>query len=264
MKKKSKRWMIIPVLALVLSGCDNGIRSDANDVAATGGIAFECGIASRVALHNNGTRTLPESVMPDINDIALVITSNEDEEFSLHYSTMRRYDKPLLTEGLYTAHFSCGDIDEEGEEKACFAGQTEFTIVARTTITEEVTLSLANSVINLTTSEWFQKYYTDYSLTLRTDSGLERTYTGTSDMPVVDTEALFVKPAGTISLSGSAVKTNGIEVEFPETVLCVTRPNTWHEIEVTAGEASEGCIKIQLDDKMMKIKEKEIELNPEA
>lgn len=259
------RWMI-PMLALVLSGCDNGVVNDTDNVAATatGGIEFECGIASYVALRDNGTRTLPEGVMPDVDDIALVITSNDDEELSLHYSTMRRYDKPLLTEGLYTAHFSYGDIDEQGEGKAYFVGEKSFTIIARTTITEEVTLSLANSVINLTTTEWFQKYYTDYSLTLRTDSGLERTYIGTADTPVVDTEAVFVKPATTIYLSGSAVKTNGIEVEFPETMLCVTRADTWHEIAITAGEASEGCIKIQLDDKMTKIKEKEIELNPEA
>ena len=261
MRKNCITWLI-PAMAIALSGCENKVGTGAENIAEGGNIQFEYGIVERVESSRTGTKTLPASVIPDLNDISLTIS--DGEETTLYYTTMSRYDKPMLKEGPYTAQFYWGDIDDEGESKACFAGEKEFTIISRSTITESVNLTLSNSLVSVTTTEWFRKYYPEYTLILRTESGLERKYTGTTTNPLTETDALFVKPASKIYLRGNAVKTNGIEVEFPTTEICTTKTRTWHEIDIDAGEVADGAIKVQLDDKIVKISEKEIELNPES
>ena len=85
------------------------------------------------------------------------------------YDVMSDYDQPLLQAGDYQADFSYGNPDTEGENAGCFKGTKQFTVVARKTTTEQVSLSLVNSVYSLSCSEWFRQYYTDYDLTVRTE-----------------------------------------------------------------------------------------------
>ena len=62
------------------------------------------------------------------------------------YDVMSDYDQPLLQAGDYQADFSYGNPDTEGENAGCFKGTKQFTVVARKTTTEQVSLSLVNSV----------------------------------------------------------------------------------------------------------------------
>lgn len=264
MKKFCKTWMI-PALILALSGCGNSVGTGSETVVGEGRVKFECSAAKTVSSQRAGQKTLPEDALPATEDISLTITGGSEEEtVFLEYAAMSEYDTPLLKEGDYKAVFQYGNPETDGDGKACFGGETDFAIVARTTVSQDITLTLTNSVLSLTTSEWFRNYYTEYTLTLRTESGFEKSYTGSPESPVESTEALFVKPENKIYFSGSAVKTNGKEVEFPRTEICVTKARTWHTLEIDAGEASEGTVKITLDDTMVQVPESEIELNPES
>lgn len=265
MKKSCITWMI-PALAIVMSGCDNRVGTGPEPVVGEGNIQFEYAVSDRVSSPRIGQRSLPVEALPDTESISMTITGGPEEQdpVSLYYETMAEYDTPLLKEGDYQASFRYGDPETEGDGKACFAGQTDFTIVARTTTAKEVSLALANSVFSLKTTEWFRSYYTEYTLTLRTESGFVQTYSGSAENPLESTEPLFVKSDNKIYFSGSAIKTNGKEVEFPTTEICTTKPQTWHTIDIDAGEASEGKIHVTLDESMIKISESEIELNPES
>lgn len=108
---------------------------------------------------------------------------------------MSDYDQPLLQAGDYQADFSYGNPDTEGENAGCFKGTKQFTVVARKTTTEQVSLSLVNSVYSLSCSEWFRQYYTDYDLTVRTESGFRSGFSGSTAKPLTGTPPVFVKAA---------------------------------------------------------------------
>ena len=177
---------------------------------------------------------------------------------------MSDYDQPLLQAGSYKADFSYGNPDTEGENAGCFKGTKQFTVVARKTTTEQVSLSLVNSVYSLSCSEWFRQYYTDYDLTVRTESGFRSGFSGSTAKPLTGTLPVFVKAATKLFLSGSATKTNGVKVEFPETEIGTTAARTWHTILLDAGAVGQASITVSLDDSPIEIKEVDVELNPDA
>ena len=170
----------------------------------------------------------------------------------------------LLQAGDYQADFSYGNPDTEGENAGCFKGTKQFTVVARKTTTEQVSLSLVNSVYSLSCSEWFRQYYTDYDLTVRTESGFRSGFSGSTAKPLTGTLPVFVKAATKLFLSGSATKTNGVKVEFPETEIGTTAARTWHTILLDAGAVGQASITVSLDDSPIEIKEVDVELNPDA
>ena len=169
------------------------------------------------------------------------------------YDVMSDYDQPLLQAGDYQADFSYGNPDTEGENAGCFKGTKQFTVVARKTTTEQVSLSLVNSVYSLSCSEWFRQYYTDYDLTVRTESGFRSGFSGSTAKPLTGTLPVFVKAA-----------TNGVKVEFPETEIGTTAARTWHTILLDAGAVGQASITVSLDDSPIEIKEVDVELNPDA
>ncbi len=207
-------------------------------------------------------RTLPAEYIPGTENLRLEISSGIGTVAS--YDVMSDYDQPLLQAGDYQADFSYGNPDTEGENAGCFKGTKQFTVVARKTTTEQVSLSLVNSVYSLSCSEWFRQYYTDYDLTVRTESGFRSGFSGSTAKPLTGTLPVFVKAATKLFLSGSATKTNGVKVEFPETEIGTTAARTWHTILLDAGAVGQASITVSLDDSPIEIKEVDVELNPDA
>ena len=103
----------------------------------------------RIGFRGNGaeTRELPAELIPDAGALSLSLSGTDGVVAS--YETLADYDQPLLAEGNYTASFTYGDPEAEGAGAACFSGEEAFTIVARKTVTEPVSVSLANSVFTL-------------------------------------------------------------------------------------------------------------------
>ena len=180
------------------------------------------------------------------------------------YETLADYDQPLLAEGNYTASFTYGDPEAEGAGAACFSGEEAFTIVARKTVTEPVSVSLANSVFTLVFSDWFRKYYSEFTVNIRTDSGFRAGFVGSASSPLPQTVPQFVKAGTGLYMSGSATKTNGVEVAFPETLVGTTAARTWHTVTVDAGQVGQAGIVVSLDDTPVAVEEIPVELNPDA
>lgn len=178
--------------------------------------------------------------------------------------TLADYDQPLLAEGNYTASFTYGDPEAEGAGAACFSGEEAFTIVARKTVTEPVSVSLANSVFTLVFSDWFRKYYSEFTVNIRTDSGFRAGFVGSASSPLPQTVPQFVKAGTGLYMSGSATKTNGVEVAFPETLVGTTAARTWHTVTVDAGQVGQAGIVVSLDDTPVAVEEIPVELNPDA
>ena len=65
--------------------------------------------------------------------------------------------------------------------------------MARKTVTEPVSVSLANSVFTLVFSDWFRKYYSEFTVNIRTDSGFRAGFVGSASSPLPQTVPQFVK-----------------------------------------------------------------------
>ena len=213
-------------------------------------------------VETRATTDLPQTVIPDAGDFWLLIKGKpgtETESFSAEYEQFRTYDKPYMASGDYTATVRYGDPTQEGVTAYCYEGTQDFTILARQTIQQSITASLVNSVISLSCSEMFNKYYTNAEFTVRTESGNEFSFANASSAMI------FVKPDSKLFLSGTATKSqNGVEVTFPEHEIGSTVARTWHKIVVDASQVGQGSIDIRLDDTLTPIEIEEIEINPEA
>ena len=240
---------ILIVMAAWASGCSKDVGSGPQ-AAGNGSVGFYCTISPAVNIAETSkadTRTLPAEYIPGTENLRLEISSGIGTVAS--YDVMSDYDQPLLQAGSYKADFSYGNPDTEGENAGCFKGTKQFTVVARKTTTEQVSLSLVNS---------------DYDLTVRTESGFRSGFSGSTAKPLTGTLPVFVKAATKLFLSGSATKTNGVKVEFPETEIGTTAARTWHTILLDAGAVGQASITVSLDDSPIEIKEVDVELNPDA
>ena len=258
-----KQFLPLGCLLLLLTGCSKSTVPGPTD-ADKGSIRFDCNISAQVTTIQGGntkadqaTRELPASCLPDANQMKLHLTGTSTAT-EYHYENMAAYDQPLLDPDDYTAHFTYGDPEAEGPQAAYFEGTTTCTVAARKTVTQSVTHSLSNSLYTLEFADWFKKYC---QIQITTSSGYQSTHTITSETESVP---IFVKPNSTLYISGTAVKTNGVEVTFPKTEIGTTAARTWHTIVVDAGSVGQASITIKFDDTPTSIEEIGVELNPEA
>ena len=252
-----KKHCVAALCCLLLAGCTKPVTRQVGE----GQVAFACELLDAVGVTRSTTRPLPEGSVPASSDLKLVLSGTESEP--LPYETMADYDMPMLTAGDYSARFTYGDPTAEGAGKSYFEGSCSFAVVARKTITQPVTVALANSLYTLSLSEWFGNYYTDYDLTVRTEAGLQTRYAGQSS-EAQESEPVFVQAGTALYLSGTAVKTNGVEVSFPETLIGRTTARTWHTLSIDAGSVGQTGLIVSLDDMPVAIEEIPVELNPEA
>lgn len=259
--KMKRHFTVVLAAAALVSGCSEATQT-APQGDNLGKAAFACDVSASVGVTRAETKLLPADHVPAVEALKLEITGNEGVIAS--YEAMADYDQPLLKEGSYTARFSYGDSEEEGAGKACFKGEKNFKIVARKTITEEVTVNLVNSIVTLHFSEWFRKYYTEYSINLRTESGFHAGFIGSATTPLIETVPIYVKPDTKLFFGGTATKTNGVQVSFPETEIGVAAVSTWHTVNINAGQVGQAGIVVSLDDTPTAIEEIPVELNPDA
>lgn len=82
-----------------------------------------------------------------------------------------------LTAGNYTVNASYGNIEEEGFDKPYFYGSASFAVKGGETTAVSINVTLCNTVIKVEYSEYFKKYYSDYTFTLTRDGADVVTFT---------------------------------------------------------------------------------------
>ncbi len=248
------------VSVILVIGCSKETLSEVEK--GFGDVMFECSvvpsIGEQVVSKAGGQRILPDNCIPVPENLQLQLSNSAGLVAS--YGQMADYDQPLLTAGDYKATFFYGNPEEEGAEACYFTGETDFSIVARKTITRQVSVALANAVYSLDFTEWFRKYYTTYNITISTESGNQSAFSS----PSTTTAPIFVKAATKLYLSGTATKTNGVKVEFPRTEIGTTAARTWHTISIDASQAGQAGIVVSLNDTPIDIQEISVEMNPDA
>lgn len=241
--------------AILLSGCSK----EAAEADGSGYAAFACMPDIVVEEQTRATVQLPIAI-PAAADFRLEVT-NADGSYKEVYDEFRKYDQPSMKSGEYTATFSLGDPEAESSTAYCFEGSTLFKVTANRTTQVTVRPKLVNSAICLSTTEWFDNYYSSARFTVTTEAGNSFAFTPTSG------QTIFVKAGTALKLRGTAVKAqNGVEVTFPESTIGTTKASSLHTLTIDAAQAGGGALRITLGstDEMTEVAPVEIELNPEA
>lgn len=80
---------------------------------------------------------------------------------------LSEWDSTLpLAVGEYYVEAVYGDLEDEGFDKPYFAGNQSFRIVGGETTSVSLQVSLKNTIVRISCSENFRKYYTDYTFKL--------------------------------------------------------------------------------------------------
>lgn len=106
--------------------------------------------------------TLPQSA-----DFIINVTGNE---FSWSGKLSEWDTNQQLLAGNYSVTATYGALEEEGFDKPYFVGTKEFSVLGGQTQTVSIPVSLGNTVIKLSCSENFKKYFKDYSFKLSRDN----------------------------------------------------------------------------------------------
>lgn len=240
---------------LLMSGCSK----EAAEADGMGRADFACMPDIAVEEQTRATVQLPIAI-PAAADFKLTV-ANADGSYSEMYEHFRDYDQPLMKSGEYTATFSLGDPEAESSTAYRFEGSTTFKVTANRTTQVTVRPKLVNSAIRLSTTEWFDNYYSSAQFTVTTEAGNSFAFTPTSG------QTIFVKAGTALKLRGTAVKAqNGAEVTFPESTIGTTKASSLHTLTIDAAQAGGGALRITLGstDEMTEVAPVEIELNPEA
>lgn len=160
-KMKNINTIFISVIFLLLSACEKHSED------RYGKISFELLGDESVA---EATRALVSdfTALPSKEDFQLTITG---ENSAVEWSGMFSEWDPetIILEGQYTATVSCGDLSEEGFDAPYFLGSEDFAVVGGETVSVKVTAGLNNTMMTLSTTDWFRRYYSDYAFSLTRD-----------------------------------------------------------------------------------------------
>lgn len=112
-----------------------------------------------------------------------------------------------LAEGSYSVDAQYGAEGVEGFDKPYFTGHADFTVNGGQITTVKIPVELGNSIVRITVSDMFKKYYPTYAFTVVTGSG------ATIDFPSSETRAAFVD-AYKFTVSGAFTSQGGNPLTF--------------------------------------------------
>lgn len=98
---------------------------------------------------------------PSPEDFTIEITGPQDYNWKGKISEWNV--GTLLLEGEYSVIANYGTIEEEGYDKPFYTGAEAFEVAGGQTTQVSVPVSLGNTIVKLSYSEAFQKYFNDYS-----------------------------------------------------------------------------------------------------
>jgi hypothetical protein len=125
------------------------------------------------------------TALPAAGDFTITILDESSSQFWAGKISEWDSSTPLPA-GNYTVNASYGDIEDEGFDKPYFTGTQTFAVKGGETSSVSVPVALGNTIIKVSCSEYFKKYYSDY--TFRLTRGTAEIATFVKD----ETKAAFV------------------------------------------------------------------------
>ena len=105
------------------------------------------------------------TALPAAGDFTITILDESSSQF--WSGKISEWDSSTpLPAGNYTVNASYGDIEDEGFDKPYFTGTQTFAVKGGESSSVSVPVALGNTIIKISCSEYFKKYYSDYTFKL--------------------------------------------------------------------------------------------------
>ena len=102
--------------------------------------------------------------LPSAGDFTIKVTDASGA--SIYSGKISGWDASTqLSTGNYSVTAEYGALDEEGFDKPYFYGSANFAIVGGNTTAVSIPVSLGNTIVKVSCSDLFKKYYSNYSFT---------------------------------------------------------------------------------------------------
>lgn len=131
----------------------------------------------RVVFEVSSNQTVVDMTRSNVSDYTTLpsagdftITISDDASAQVWKGKISEWDPttPLLA-GNYTVTATYGDLEDEGFDKPYFTGTQTFAVKGGESASVSVPVALGNTIIRITCSEYFKKYYSDYTFKLTRD-----------------------------------------------------------------------------------------------
>lgn len=240
---KLKLLGFFPALLLMFASCSD---NDSPGVGGYGQVNASVSADNAVSLSTEMSRAgeqAPEALSPDLNSFSLTI-SRKDGSFSKTWETLDAFDPTQqFPIGAYNVEASYGALEKEGFDMPYYYGTEECIVYDSETSTPTVVATLANTMVSVNYTEEFKKYFTDYSVSIKSEGGSDF-ITFAKD----EVRNAYVRP-GNISLNVSLTKTNGKTLTFNPADIANAKPKTLYRVtfDVNGGEVGTAQLVIKFD-----------------
>lgn len=157
-----------------------------------------------------------------------------------------------LDEGEYVVEATYGNLEIEGFDKPYFYGVHAFTVVGKESTAVTVPVALGNTIVKIECSEYFKKYYTNYSFKLTRDGADVVTFAKD------DTRGAFI--------DGYKIKVEGVLTSETKTQTFSAEYTNLHEataytLYFDASKVGGSTITISFNDTVEEVELGNVELN---
>lgn len=153
---------IFSVLALVAAVSCTKSHEEGN-----GRVVFEVS-SNQTVVDMTKSNVSDYTTLPSTGDFTITIFDGTSAQIWSGKISEWNSETPLLA-GNYTVKASCGNLEEEGFDKPFFTGTQTFAVKGGDSTSVSIPVSLGNTIIKITCSEYFKKYYSDYTFKLTRD-----------------------------------------------------------------------------------------------
>ena len=163
--------------------------------AGSGQVSFKVSSNQQVA-DMTKSNVSDYTINPSAEDFSIVVTGPEEYKWNGKITDWNA--ETILLEGEYSVTANYGDLEDEGFDKPFYTGTQSFTIQGGQTTEVSIPVKLGNTIVKIACSEYFQKYYKDYTFKL------SRTGYEIATIAKDETKAVFVD-GYSVTLSGTLI-----------------------------------------------------------
>ncbi len=154
---------IFSVLALIAA-----VSCTKSQTEGDGRVAFEVSSNQTVVDIVTRSNVSDYTTLPSAGDFTITILDGASAQVWTGKISEWDSTTPLLA-GNYTVKATYGNLEEEGFDKPYFSGVQTFAVKGSESTTVSIPVALGNTIIKISCSEYFKKYYSDYTFKLTRD-----------------------------------------------------------------------------------------------
>lgn len=252
-----KFFTIASLFALTLSACSEEVAN--GEQKGEGRVTIDCVASTTV----DETRANISCTTPAAEDFTLKI-EGVGHTYIADYANINEFNEDnYLVYGQYKASVFAGNVNEEGYDKATFAGSEVFTVAPRKNTEVKINATIANALVKVEVTENFKRYFEGgHALKLTTAARNEFDVT-------TQTEPIFIAPTS-FTVTGTAVKqanqsgAEGTVVTLPAYNMENAAAQTLYTVKFDVENAGGATLNITLNETLVESFDIEQELNDNA